>query len=311
MAAAVARSHPGRVRPGNEDSYILEPELSLFAVADGMGGHNGGEVASHITVQTLTEFIRTSTQDSGITWPYGFNTQLTFEANQLKSGVQLANQQIRYQAQRQPEYDGMGSTLIAVMVRDSRAVFVNVGDSRLYLWRNGALRQLSEDDSWAASMIRAGAPPASIEHHEMRHMLTRALGSGPTLDVTIGQVSLEPGDILLMCSDGLYGPLGDDGIARVLRESDADLDRAVSALIEAANDAGGPDNITTLLVRAPDGVSSKVTRRLAEEKGQTLVEYIVTAGVLVALGIVISGILTNAFRIFVLNVMHEVSFPSV
>ncbi len=313
MAFAVARTHPGRVRTGNEDAHILEPDLSLFAVADGMGGHEGGEVASRIATETITEFIRTSKQDSGITWPYGFNTNLTFEGNQLKSAVQLANHQIRYHAQRHPELDGMGSTCIAVMTGGAEAVFVNVGDSRLYLWREGALRQVSEDDSWAASMIRAGAEPASIERHEMRHMLTRALGAAAALDVTVGRIALQDEDVLLLCSDGLHGPLGHDGIARVLGEGCDNLDAAAGRLVDEANEAGGPDNVTVVLVRpsARAAGGRRPASRLADESGQTVSEYVVTAGVLVALGLVISRVLLAAFRVFVLNVMHEVSFPSV
>jgi protein phosphatase len=313
VSFAVARSHPGRVRTGNEDRYVLEPDLSLFAVADGMGGHEGGEVASRIAGDTITEFIRTSRQDSGITWPYGFNTTLTFEGNQLKSAVQLANHQIRYHAQRHPELEGMGSTCIAVMTGDREAVFVNVGDSRLYLWRDGALQQVSEDDSWAASMIRAGAEPASIERHEMRHMLTRALGAAAALDATVGRVALQADDVLLLCSDGLHGPLGDDGIARVLGEGCDNLDAAAGRLVDEANEAGGPDNVTVVLVRPSSRAAGRpgAVTRLADESGQTVAEYLVTAGVLVALGLVISRVLTAAFRVFVLNVMHEVSFPSV
>jgi len=310
MAHSSGRSDPGRVRSGNEDSFVADPSLSLFAVADGMGGHSGGEIASQLAVETLVSFIRTSRHDPGITWPYGFNTRLSFEGNQLQSGVQLAHQQIRYHAQRRPECSGMGSTLVAVLLDGIRAVFANVGDSRLYLWRRGVLRQLSEDDSWAASMLRAGASRESVERHEMRHVLTRALGSTPELDLSIGQVELEAGDVLLMCSDGLHGPLGDDGIARVLHAAGDDLDRVAEALIAAANDAGGPDNVTAVLVRHVPDERQRPKRRLADASGQSTTEYVATAGILVALGIVLSAMLTDAFRVFVRHIAHEVSFLS-
>ena len=117
MTMFAGRSDPGRVRNSNEDALIMDAEAGLFAVCDGMGGHNAGEVASRIAVDTLTEFVRTSRQDSGITWPFGFNTTLPFEANQIKSAVQLANQHIRYQAQRDASFDGMGSTEISHFMR--------------------------------------------------------------------------------------------------------------------------------------------------------------------------------------------------
>lgn len=310
MASSAGLSDPGRVRSGNEDSFVADPSLSLFAVADGMGGHKGGEVASRLAVETLVSFISTSRHDPGITWPYGFNTRLSFEGNQLQSGVQLAHQQIRYVAQRRPECSGMGSTLVAALMDNNRAVFANVGDSRLYLWRRGVLRQLSEDDSWAASMLRAGASRESVERHEMRHVLTRALGSAPELDLTIGQIELEEGDLLLMCSDGLHGPLGDAGIARVLGAAGDDLDAVAEALIAAANDAGGPDNVTTVLVRHAPDERRHPGRGLADASGQSTAEYVTTAGILVALGIVVSAMLTEAFRVFVRHIAHEVSFLS-
>lgn len=310
MAHAVGRSDPGRVRTGNEDAFLVDPGLALFAVADGMGGHSGGEIASKLTVETLSEFIKTSTHDAGITWPYGFDTALSFEANQLKSAVQLANQQIRYHARLQPEYDGMGSTVIALIVNKGQAIFANVGDSRLYMWRRGALTQLSEDDSWAASMIRAGATAESIRDHDMRHMLTKALGSASALDVDVGHARLEPGDVLLMCSDGLHGPLGDDGIARVLGSATDDLEATASALVDAANAAGGPDNVTAVLVRYDGKAAPRPRRKLSGESGQTISEYVVMAGLLVAIGILVSGMLIPAFRVLVLDVAHEVSFLS-
>jgi serine/threonine protein phosphatase PrpC len=249
VTPAAAISHPGIVRTGNEDAYILEPELGLFAVADGMGGHNGGEVASKLTVETVATFIRTSRDDPSLTWPFGLNLKIPFEANQLATAVQLANRQVRDEADRRPELRGMGSTLIAVLVRGGRAHFANVGDSRLYLWRHDMLTQLSQDDSWAASMIRAGASEESVRNHQMRHMLTRAIGSAPALIAGVSECPLEAGDVLLLCSDGLYGPLGESGIAEVIGRTTAGMVETATALVGAANAAGGPDNVTVVLVR--------------------------------------------------------------
>lgn len=249
MSSSAARTHTGRVRTGNEDAYLVDPALGLFAVADGMGGHSGGEVASAIAIAAIAEFTAASRRDAAITWPYGLSPDLSLEANQLINAVQIANQHIRSHATDRPELTGMGSTLIAVLLCGEGACFVNIGDSRLYLWRRATLAQLSEDDSWAASMLRAGAPPDLVEQHKLRHVLTKALGSAPTLSVTPREVTLRDADVLLLCSDGLYGPLGDDGIERTLGRAGPDLDATASALIEAANAAGGPDNITAVLVR--------------------------------------------------------------
>jgi protein phosphatase len=249
MLSFAAQSHPGRVRTGNEDALIADAGLALFAVADGLGGHQGGEVASKITVDTITEFVTRSRHDLTITWPYRFNPDISFEGNQLHNAVLLANQQIRHRAELEPEHAGMGSTVIAVMVGEGRASFVAVGDSRLYRWRHDALTQLSEDDTWVAAMVRAGAAAESVRLHQMRHMLTKALGSVAGLETRAHEVPLDARDLLLLCSDGLHGPLGDDGIARVLAAPSADLEATASALIDAANAAGGPDNVTVVLVR--------------------------------------------------------------
>jgi serine/threonine protein phosphatase PrpC len=249
VPASIGRTDSGRVRDGNEDVFVADDDLCLYAVADGMGGHHGSEIASQVAISTLASFVRDSRHDPAITWPFGFNTLLSFEANQLQSAVRLANQQVRYRAQCESAYNGMGSTLVAVLLAGERAVFVNVGDSRLYLWRQAALTQVSEDDSWAAAMLRAGAAPEAASRHEMRHVLTRAVGQPLDLEVMPHHLDLEAADVLLLCSDGLHGPLGSDGIASVLAAAGENLARAANALVEAANAAGGPDNITVVLVR--------------------------------------------------------------
>jgi len=244
-----ADSHPGRVRNRNEDAFVTDATTGLFAVADGLGGHRGGDVASRIAIETVSAFVRTSSVDATTQWPDGFNPIISFESNQLRNAAQLANRQIRQDAALDVERDGMGSTLIAAIARPGRAAFVCIGDSRLYLWRKGALTQLSQDDTWIASMIRAGAQASEVQSDQMRHMLTRALGAIPALEVKPEEAPFETGDVLLLCSDGLYDPIGDDGIARVLVEAGANLSAAVAGLIDSANLAGGPDNITAVLIR--------------------------------------------------------------
>jgi PPM family protein phosphatase len=249
MTKAVARTHPGRRRTANEDSFLIDPDLQLFAIADGMGGHRAGEVASKIGIETVAEFVRSSSSDSGITWPYGLNATMSFEANQLQNAIQLANLKVLAAARNHPDRQGMGSTLVAACVRAGRLVYAWVGDSRLYLFRAGALRQLSTDDSWAASMIRSGARPEVVKSHPMRHLLTSALGTDDRLRISPGSEALDDGDMLLLCTDGLHGSVSDDAMAAILADRNGSLDRTADRLIDAANDAGGPDNVTVILVQ--------------------------------------------------------------
>lgn len=269
VLAFASHSHTGRVREGNEDAFIADAGLALFAVADGLGGHQGGEVASKTAVETILEFVTRSGQDSTITWPYGFQPDISFEANQLRNAVMLANRQIRRRSDADPDLAGMGSTVTVARVAEQRVAFVSVGDSRLYRWRTGVLTQLSDDDTWIAAMVRAGAETDPVRRQQMRHMLTKALGPAADLAVRAHDIPIEAGDLLVLCSDGLYGPIGDDGIARVLaakinpglisrpaghagNQSGVDLGDAAAALVDAANAAGGPDNITVVLVRYGD-----------------------------------------------------------
>jgi serine/threonine protein phosphatase PrpC len=249
MTQVASLSDVGRARPGNEDAYCADTDLQLFVVADGMGGHRAGEVASQLAVDTIEQFIRTSQTDPGITWPFGLDTKLPFGVNQLRNAIQLANQQIMHAGNRRAELNGMGSTVVAVLVRKDRAIHANVGDSRAYVLRRGKLRQITEDHSWAETMRRAGMSDEAVNAHDMRHMLTRALGSEQGSDVSFGEEPLEVGDLVLLCSDGLYGPVGDDGIEHVLTNGSADLSELAARLIQAANDAGGPDNVTVVLIR--------------------------------------------------------------
>jgi protein phosphatase len=249
VTSSAQRTDPGRVRRENEDSLLAEPETGLFAVADGLGGHRGGATASRVALEALASFMRSSGNDPTITWPWGFEPGVPFPAIRLKNAVHWANRRILAEANLAPELTGMGSTLLALLITPGRGYFTGVGDSRLYLWRQGLLRQVSRDDSWAASMLRAGATREDVAASEMRHALTRALGTDSDLVVEVEELPLEDGDLMLLCSDGLYGPTGDAGIARALAVPDVTLEATVADLVEAANAAGGPDNITAVLVR--------------------------------------------------------------
>ena len=248
MTVVAGRTDPGRVRSENEDAFLTDAGLGLWVIADGMGGHRDGARASALAVATICEFVRASRDDGEVTWPYGFESTQAFEANQLRNSIYLAHRNIQADGHQATD-DGhqMGSTVVAAILRDRQITFANVGDSRLYRVRAGQLEQLSVDHSWAAAAVRAGANPAAIRQHPMRHMLTHALGH-EVADVPVRQEPLEDGDALLLCTDGLYGALSEAAILEVLTD-ERDVDAQADALITLANAAGGPDNITVVVGR--------------------------------------------------------------
>ena len=148
MLKVCSRTHPGSVRAINEDFALWDPDLGLIVVADGMGGHNAGEVASRLAVDTLQTFLKQSAAADKITWPFGVDRRLSFEANRLSTAVKVANSRVRRAADERADYAGMGTTLVAAVVAGSRATYTGVGDSRIYAWRGDELQQLTADDSW-------------------------------------------------------------------------------------------------------------------------------------------------------------------
>jgi len=252
MLTVVTRTHPGAVRPSNEDTVLWDAELSLVAVADGMGGHNAGEVASATAVDTLRVFLRKSAANQDCTWPFGVNPNLSLEANRMITAVKLANRRVFRDSEERVEYMGMGTTLVAALLQERHVTFVNVGDSRLYLSDGATLRQLSHDDSWIALISKeSGLDPAALERHPMRHVLTRVIGARPELEVGVEECDLEDGQSLLFCSDGVYGSVPPETMQDILTK-ESDLDRAADAMIQAALDARANDNVTVALVAFHD-----------------------------------------------------------
>ncbi len=248
MSEAVSRSLQGR-RESNEDAVLIVEELGLFLVADGMGGHQGGEVASGLAAETIAEFVRASSVDSQITWPFGIDLTLPMEGNRLRNAIQYANQRVRAEGRRQPELEGMGSTVVVALVAGDSVVHASVGDSRLYLLRAGKVQQLTTDDSWAVSMLRAGADEGTIKQHPMRHLLIRVIGADESLEIQVSSLTSEPDDLLIFCTDGLHGPLPDARIQELASDESQTLGARADALVEAALAAGGTDNVSVLLVR--------------------------------------------------------------
>jgi PPM family protein phosphatase len=244
------RSDPGLRRSSNEDSHRCRPEIGLFVVADGMGGHVAGEIASRIAVETIESFIEETQQiDRNRTWPFPFEPDLSLAANRLKAAFRLANRRIASAVAESQELRGMATTASAVLLGETDACVAHVGDSRVYVLREGALRQITADHSWVEEQVRAGTLTASAaRQHPWRNVVTRALSGGEDPEVDVTQVTPAGGDRYLLCSDGLFGVVNDARIADLLA-GEGPLDEVCRRLIDAANEGGGPDNITALILQ--------------------------------------------------------------
>jgi serine/threonine protein phosphatase PrpC len=246
-------THPGRVRPNNEDALLCDVGSGLFMVADGMGGHQAGEVASKMAVETVQSFLEASKGDHDLTWPFGFDPALSMNANRLVTAVRLANRKVYQAGEDKPDLAGMGTTIVVALVDGATLTFCGVGDSRIYLLSGTALQQITHDDSWVATVL-ARDPEfdrAQLAHHPMRHVLTNVLGAREDTEVEIGERPLVPGEQLLLCSDGLYGGL-DDAAMQILLAGPGKLDELGERLVATSLERGGTDNITAVLVRAAE-----------------------------------------------------------
>jgi protein phosphatase len=250
MIDAVGQSDVGRRRKLNEDSFFVNNEERFYAVCDGMGGHNAGEIASRLAIETLSAFIQKSDRETEITWPYGLDVNLSFAGNRLSTAIRLANKRVFRAADSREEYTGMGTTVVAALITERTLTVGSAGDSRCYLVRNENLTQLTQDDSWVAVARSEGILGADdAERHPFRNVITKAIGAKESIDVEIVERPLEKGDLILLCSDGLHGMLTDDQIRRLLVPCPEILDEAVKRMIDAANEAGGRDNVTVVLMR--------------------------------------------------------------
>jgi PPM family protein phosphatase len=251
MLEAYGQTDVGRRRKLNEDNFLVDKERNLYAVCDGMGGHNAGEVASKMAIETLEAFVTKSHgEEKDITWPYGLEPNLSFEANRLKTAIRLANKRVFKAADNREDYTGMGTTLVAGLVHDKTLTVGGAGDSRCYLVRGGKLIQLTRDDSWVSAAWAEGILSSEeIERHPLRNVITKAVGAKEAIDLDTVEHVLEDGDLILFCSDGLHAMINDEQILQVLTPIPATLQEAATKLIEAANEAGGKDNISVVLLR--------------------------------------------------------------
>ena len=243
----------GRVRERNEDAILVDPPL--FAVADGMGGHRGGEVASQVALETMEE-LEGSDRDT------------------LAEHVRRANRAVWDRSVDDEQLSGMGTTLTAVRLDGDSVVLAHVGDSRAYLLRNGALRQLTSDHTLVERMLRSGEiTEAEADVHPHKNVLTRALGTDEQVDVDEESVALEDGDRLLLCSDGLTGMVTEEQIQAIL-EASPDPQNAADRLVRAANRAGGVDNVSVVVLRAVGGDGGAAApRRRPRPSGRTVAQW--------------------------------------
>jgi PPM family protein phosphatase len=225
--------------------------MGLFIVADGMGGHVAGEVASRIAVEAVESFIEeTNGVDRNRTWPFPFEPELSLSGNRLKAAFRLANRRIASAIGEAQDLRGMATTASALLLGPDSACVGHVGDSRVYVLREGELHQITSDHSWVEEQVRAGTLTASAaRQHPWRNVVTRALSGGDDPEVDVTEISPLAGDRYLLCSDGLFGVVSNARIAEILAGTGDGLDDICQQLIEAANDGGGPDNITALVLQ--------------------------------------------------------------
>jgi protein phosphatase len=238
--SAAARSDVGMRRTANEDAFAIAPALGLYLVADGMGGHVAGQIASRLAAESTVEALQKVAERSAT---------LT---EKLRYCVAAANHQVHATARAKPELAGMGTTLVALLAGGGRLALAHVGDSRAYLVRGGRIRQLTDDHSLVAELVRRREiSPDDAQGHPHRHVLTRALGVRRSVDADLAELTPAAGDVIVLCSDGLTTHVQDPEIAALVA-AEADLDAACARLVGLANARGGDDNVTVALVRCDE-----------------------------------------------------------
>ncbi len=243
----------GRKRKGNEDAHSVDAGHKLYVVADGMGGHAAGEVASRIAVDSIGEFVALTAGNEEITWPFGLDETISYDGNRLKTAIRHANRKVLEATRENAELEGMATTVAAVLVDGDIANIAHVGDSRIYKWSDGEMTLLTSDHSWVNEQIQTGVISAEqARSHPLRNVVTRALGGRADLLVDIQALPVKSGEVLLLCSDGLTTMLPDEDIVAVLERSGGDISTAARDLVDEANERGGEDNITVVLMKFED-----------------------------------------------------------
>jgi len=240
----------GQKRQNNEDSYLVNDRIGVYICCDGMGGHAGGEYASQIACTTIEEVLSNIRDEAN---PEDDLSEDQITQEKIKYAVRLAGKRIYDRAQADPEFRGMGTTAVLLVFRDGKAYLAHVGDSRGYLVRGGEITQRTEDHSWVNEQIKAGLiTEEAAKHHRFRNIITRSLGFQEEVEIDTQVLKAEPGDMYLLCSDGLSNLVTADELRDMLVEKN--FQETARSLIDLANDRGGDDNITLVIARV-DSVS--------------------------------------------------------
>jgi protein phosphatase len=248
----------GPVRSSNQDCFAIHDDLGLCVIADGMGGHNAGEVAARIVVQTVVDHVRRVNGEASAErpslHPFGVDPELSETANTLRNAILLAHVEVLETAGSAARYAGMGTTVVAAYAADGHLAVAHVGDSRLYVLARGEIRLLTTDDSWMAAMLarEPGANPQLFKHHPMRHALTNVVGGRTRTEVHVTESALAGGELLLLTTDGIHGVLDDARLA-ALASASGDPKTIARAIVDAALAAGTSDNATAVVARYESG----------------------------------------------------------
>jgi len=246
-----ATTHVGRVRESNEDHFRVVPELQLMIVSDGMGGEASGEVASELAVETIAKHCTEPARLAASATAGTQRPEFSERTNCLLTAVQSANRRIHLASLEDPEKHGMGATVVAAWLEGLRLSLVHVGDSRAYLFRSGALERLTYDHTLVAEQVRIGIlTPQQADISAWQSVLIRALGTNEQVDLDVEERQLIPGDVLLLCSDGLTRMVRDPEIGNVLASAPL-AQEAADRLVTLANQSGGEDNVTVVVMRIP------------------------------------------------------------
>jgi serine/threonine protein phosphatase PrpC len=237
----------GRRRKQNEDSMFLDDRMGLYVVADGMGGHNAGEVASKLVVETIQDYIRQNQSEDLIVEPVGRDANLSKEAGLLLAGIQLSNRIVHQAALSNEAYRGMGSTVSAVYFTENTFIVANVGDSLIYLIRDGEIEQLAVPHTLIAEQTQRDPENAELLWSDFKHVLTRAMGVDEKVKADISEVPVLKNDILVICSDGLTDKASAEEILELAYNRRSD--KACKSLVDLANARGGDDNITAIVLK--------------------------------------------------------------
>src|SRR5262249_36458272 len=244
----------GRKRQRNEDSFVVNKEINFYLVADGMGGHNAGDVASATAAKTVESYMMRSHYERELTWPFGIDPKQSFDSNRLRTALKLANHKVWQLADSNREYNGMGTTVVSIVISAEVATIGSVGDSRCYFVRGDDIKILTRDDIWLnETWVRRAFTEDQLQKIPLKNVLSKAIGSKEDIDFPLIEQPLEYGDILFLCSDGLHGLVSQDQLLDTVKQNSDNLATMCNTLIHMANEAGGKDTITVVALKQVRG----------------------------------------------------------